>query len=512
MRPALSETMFASSIKAGSASVRNAELCSELRLICEMANTSSLGTNLTSSTKLHSPWPLIIAASVSTLGGLLFGYDNIVISGAIGYLSRLFGLNAAGIGWAAGCALLGCIVGCAGAGTVADFLGKKRGLALCALCFALSSAGMMFAANLGQFVIWRVIGGIGIGAASVISPNYIAEIAPTRVRGRCVTFYQLGIVVGILAAVLVNMLIQRMGDEAWNTSTGWRWMFFAGLAPALLFGSLIVTALESPRWLMKVGRHDEALRALIEINGAEQGRREASQIARSLAAEEGNITELLTTFRRPLLLGIMLAALQQISGITPLFSFLPEIFRSAGSGTSHAFYQAVLVSLINLLFTLFALWLVDRAGRKTLILAGTSVQFLSFVLVGWIYHVHGSGAAVLIFVMSFVAGHAFGNGVACWVIISEIYPTKVRGRGMSVAVTALWLVGYLGNQLFPIMQTHLGSDYTFWLFSAGALLTIVLVGGLVPETRGRSLEEITGFWMQGKNQGEDKPTERIVAG
>jgi SP family arabinose:H+ symporter-like MFS transporter len=157
------------------------------------------------------------------------------------------------------------------------------------------------------------------------------------------------------------------------------------------------------------------------------------------------------------------------------------------------------VSLINLLFTLFALWLVDRAGRKTLILAGTALQFVSFALVGWFYHVHGSGLAVLIFVMSFVAGHAFGNGVACWVIISEIYPTKVRGRAMSIATTALWLVGYLGNQLFPIMQKHLGSDGTFWCFSGGALLTIILVGRLVPETKGRSLEEITKFWTEEKS-------------
>ncbi len=432
------------------------------------------------------------------MGGLLFGYDNIVISGAIGYLSQRFHLDAAGIGWAAGCALIGCIAGCAGAGAVADFLGKKKGLVLCALCFALSSIGMLFASNLNQFVLWRLIGGIGIGAASVISPNYIAEIAPTRVRGRCVTLYQLGIVVGILSAVFVNMQIQRMGDEAWNISTGWRWMFLAGLAPALLFGFMIVPAVESPRWLMKMGRREQALRVLIQVNGAEQGLREATEIANSLAVEEGHLSELFTTFRRPLLLGIMLAALQQVSGITPLFSFLPEIFRSAGTATSDAFFQSVLVSLINLIFTLFALWLVDRAGRKTLILAGTSLQFLSFALVGWFYHVHGSGLAVLILVMTFVAGHAFGNGVACWVIISEIYPTKVRGRGMSMATMALWLVGYLGNQLFPIMQKRFGSDYSFWVFSAGALLTIILVAWLVPETKGHSLEEIARFWTQEK--------------
>ena len=447
-----------------------------------------------SSIETHSRAPLLIAASVSTLGGLLFGYDNIVISGAIGYLTQLFHLDAAGTGWAAGCALIGCIIGCAAAGTVADYLGKKKGLALCAVCFALSSAGMLFAANLHQFVAWRLIGGLGIGAASVISPNYIAEIAPTRVRGRCVTLYQLGIVVGILAAVFANMLIQRMGDEAWNTSAGWRWMFFAGIVPALLFGGMIYPAVESPRWLMKMGRRDQAIRVLAQINEPEIADHEAAEIENSLAIEEGNISELFNTFRRPLLLGIMLAGLQQISGITPLFSFLPEIFRYAGTATGDAFFQSVLVSLINLLFTFFALWLVDRAGRKTLIVAGTTLQFISFALVGWFYHIHGSGLAVLICVMSFVAGHAFGNGVACWVIISEIYPTKVRGRGMSIATTALWLVGYLGNQLFPVMQKRLGSEGTFWSFSAGALLTIILVGLLVPETKGRSLEEITRFW------------------
>jgi MFS transporter, SP family, arabinose:H+ symporter len=460
---------------------------------------TSLGTQVHSgSAPAHSLAPLIIAATVSTLGGLLFGYDNIVISGAIGFLSQLFHLDAAGIGWAAGCALVGCIVGCAAAGSVADYLGKKKGLALCALCFALSSIGMLFAADLHQFVLWRLIGGLGIGAASVISPNYIAEIAPTRIRGRCVTLYQLGIVTGILAAVFVNMLIQRMGNEAWNISTGWRWMFLAGVVPAVLFGVMILPAVESPRWLMKMGRREQAIAVLTKINGAEEAKREAAEIENSLATEEGHISELFTTFRRPLLLGIMLAGLQQVSGITPIFSFLPEIFRTAGTATSDAFFQSVLVSLINLVFTLFALWLVDRAGRKTLILAGTSLQFISLALVGWFYHVHGSGLAVLIFVMSFVAGHAFGNGVACWVIISEIYPTKVRGRGMSIATTALWLVGYLGNQLFPIMQKNLGSDGTFWVFSGGALFTLVLVGWLIPETKGRSLEQITRLWIQEK--------------
>ncbi len=440
----------------------------------------------------HSP--LIIAASVSALGGLLFGYDNIVISGAIHYLSQCFNLDAAGVGWAAGCALIGCTVGAAGAGAVVDRIGLKKGLALCAACFALSSLGMWFAASLNQFVIWRLIGGLGIGAASIIAPMYIAEIAPARLRGRLVTLYQLGIVLGILAAVFVNMLIQRLGDEAWNSSTGWRWMFFAGLVPALLFGMTIVPAVESPRWLMKMGRQADALSVLSKINGKTTAVSEAAQIQDSLALEEGHISELFTTFRRPLLIGIMLAGFSQLSGITPLFSFLPEIFRSAGTATSDAFFQSVLVSLVNLIFTLFALWLVDLSGRKKLILAGTLLQTISFALVGWFYHVHGSGLWVLIFVMTFVAGHAFGNGVACWVIISEIYPTKVRGRAMSIATTALWVVGYLGNQSFPLMQKHLGSDGTFWCFSVAAFLNLACVFWLVPETKGRSLEDIIRFW------------------
>ena len=451
--------------------------------------------NRNSQSTAESNLPLIIAATVSTLGGLLFGYDNIVISGAIGFLSQLFHLDASGIGWAAGCALVGCIAGCMAAGPVADYLGKKKGLGLCALCFALSSVGMLFATNLQQFVLWRLIGGLGIGAASVIAPNYIAEIAPTRLRGRCVTLYQLGIVVGILAAVFVNMRIQHMGDDAWNISTGWRRMFLAGIVPAILFGLMILPAVESPRWLMKVRRRVQAMDVLTKLNGADTARSEAAEIENALNTEDGHISELFTTFRRPLVLGILLAGLQQISGITPIFSFLPEIFRSAGTATSDAFFQSVLVSVINLLLTLFALRLVDRAGRKTLILAGTGLQFISLALVGWFYHVHGSGVAILIFVMSFVAGHAFGNGVACWVIISEIYPTKVRGRGMSIATTALWLVGYLGNQMFPVMQKEWGSDGTFWVFSGGALLTIVLVGWLIPETKGKSLEEITRFWI-----------------
>jgi len=441
--------------------------------------------------------PLVIATLVSTLGGFLFGYDNIVISGAIGYLTRFFELDVAQTGWAAGCALLGCLIGSAGAGALVDRLGCKRGLALCAACFALSSAGIWFAGSLTEFVAWRMVGGLGIGGASIVAPMYIAEIAPTRVRGRLVTLYQLGIVLGIFSAVFVNMLIQRLGDEAWNTGLGWRWMFAAGVVPALLFGAMIVPALESPRWLLKMGRRAQAEAVLDRIHGIQAGAAESHSIRASLETEQGRLSELFTTgFRRALLIGVLLAGLSQMSGITPLFSFLPEVFQAAGAGTADAFEQSVLVSLINTVFTLVALWLVDLAGRRTLILAGTLVQCASFAAVGWLYHVQASGTGVLVFVMSFVAAHAVGNGAVCWVILSEIFPTKVRGRAMSIATTSLWLFAYLGNQLFPLLRERLGSDGTFWCFSAAALVNFLCVLLLVPETRGRSLEEIETLWTR----------------
>jgi len=441
-------------------------------------------------------WDLLVSAIVSILGGFLFGFDNIVISGAIRFLARHFELGVIGTGWAASCALAGCIVGSATIGMVVDRIGHKKSLLICTACFATSSIGAWIAHNLIQFVAWRIVGGLGIGAASILAPMYIAEIAPARLRGRLVTLYQAGIVLGILAAVFSNFLIQRMGNEAWNESVGWRLMFLVGIVPAALFGIMILPAVESPRWLFKVGRNEQALRILARVDDPDRIEFEARSIRASLEEEEGRFTVLFTTYRRPLLLGIMLAGLQQISGITPIFAFLPEIFRVAGTARGDSFFQTVLVSIINLIFTFVGLWLVDTAGRRAIILAGTTLQWLALFSVGWLYHVHGSGIAILVFVMSFVAGHAFGNGIACWVLISEFYPTRVRGRAMSMATTFLWIVGFLGSQSFPVLMQSFGPAVTFWIFCAGALLTIILVGALVPETKGRTLEQISHLWIR----------------
>lgn len=448
---------------------------------------------------------IAMSALVAGLGGFLFGFDNIVISGAIRFLSEHFHLGPAQTGWAAGCALLGCIIGTACAGATVDRFGLKMGLSLCAILFAASSIGVFLSQSLVQFSIWRIVGGLGIGAASIISPMYLAEVAPTKHRGQLVTLYQLGIVVGILAAVVSNMLIQQSGSDAWNMEYGWRIMFLMGVVPALVFALAIYPSLESPRWLMKAGRVEEANANLGRLNSPQEASQESNAILEALNVEQGSLTELLTTFRRPLLIGLMLAGLQQISGITPLFSYLPEIFRAAGAATGSAFRQSSLVSVINLVATLIALPLVDRAGRKTLMIAGTAVQAISFLFVGYFYHSHGSPISILAFVMLFVAGHAFGNGVALWVVISEIYPTKVRGRAMSIATSMLWVVCYLETQAFPIMQTSIGPAYTFWLFAGGAIMSIVLVTFLVPETKDRSLEEIILFW-KGMPKGHGVPS------
>jgi SP family arabinose:H+ symporter-like MFS transporter len=440
---------------------------------------------------------LIVSTLASSLGGFLFGYDNIVISGAIGYLASYYRLSAVSVGWAASCALVGCLLGSATSGGIADKFGLKKALSACALCFALSSVGVWGASSFTQYVIWRIVGGVGIGAASIVAPMYIAEIAPARVRGRLVVFYQLGIVLGILGAVYVNMLIARAGTEIWNIEYGWHWMFAAGVVPAVLFWIVILFSKESPRWLMKVGRERKAQQVLTAISGEKVAAVEVATIRQSLLEEQGDLKELITgPFRAALLIGFLLAAFSQTSGITALLSFLPEVFRSAGENASNAFFQSVLVGMVNLVFTVLAIWLVDKAGRKTLILLGTSVQTVALASVACLYLTKEAGAGVLVGIMAFVAGHAIGNGAVCWVIISEIFPTKVRGIAMSIATTALWIFAYLANQFFPIMQKYLGGDGTFFFFAAMAAMNFVFVFAFVPETKGYSLEEISHIWSR----------------
>jgi len=439
---------------------------------------------------------LAISTAVAALAGFLFGYDNIVISGAIGYLAIYYRLSSMAVGWAAACALLGCLLGSAVSGSLADKFGLKKALYGCAACFAFSSLGVWAAGSFQQYIAFRILGGVGIGAASIVAPMYIAEISPAAVRGRLVILYQLGIVLGILAAVSVNTIIQKAGTTAWNSEMGWRWMFAAAGLPALLFALAIALSHESPRWLMKVNRVGEANLVLSLINGPTIGADEGEAIRRFLAEEKGSWRELLSpAVRPPLIMGFILAAFSQASGITALLSFLPEIFKSAGQNSSDAFLQSVLVGVVNLLFTLLAIVLVDRAGRKALILTGTAIQTTALAFAGAIYFTTGHGLVVLLSLMLFVAGHAIGNGAVCWVIISEVFPNKIRGAAMSVAITAIWIFAYFANQFFPWMQEYLGSSGTFFFFSSMAALNFLYVWKAVPETKGYSLEEIGHIWL-----------------
>ncbi len=438
---------------------------------------------------------LFLIAGAAALGGLLFGYDTAVISGAIGFLQKHFHLDAAGTGWAASCALLGCIAGAILGGPLSDRFGRKTLLLTCALLFAVSGLVTALAATLGEFVGARLLGGVAIGAVSVVSPLYIAEVAPEHVRGRLVTLYQLAIVSGILVVFFVNLLIQGAGDEAWNAASGWRWMLGSLTAPAILFFFLALPIPESPRWLMKAGRPEAARNTLERVGGQAAADREMGEIAHALYEETGSIRELLAPgLRRALLIGVGLAAICQFSGINAILYYAPEIFKSSGIGRANAFAQTVILGLVNLVFTLVAIWLVDRAGRRALLVGGSVVQVIALALVGTAFHFHQNGPLLLLPILAFIAAFAAGMGPVPWVVISEIFPTKIRGQAMSIATLVLWASAYLVSQTFPILKAKIGSAETFWIYAACSLAGLVFVLRVVPETKGRSLEEIEQSW------------------
>jgi SP family arabinose:H+ symporter-like MFS transporter len=436
---------------------------------------------------------------VAALGGLLFGYDTAVVSGAIGFLQKHFGLTAAMKGWAASSALIGCIFGAGGAGWVNDAIGRKKTLVLCALLFLVSSLGTAFPQTLTQFVWARFLAGIAIGAVSMTSPIYIAEIAPTRVRGRLVSLYQLAIVTGIFIVFFVNSLIQKQGDETWNTEIGWRVMFGVGAVPSLLFGLLALIVPESPRWLVQAGRRAEAEGILTRVAGPADAEREMFEIETTLQQEEGGFGELFQGgYLVALVIGIVLAVFQQFSGINSIMYYAPEIFKTVGSGKDSAFLQTVAVGAVNLLFTLVAVAWVDKAGRKAMLIAGTAVQVVTLGAVGWLFHIGGSPWALLACILLYVAAFAAAMGPIVWIVISEIFPNRVRGRAMSIAILALWAACYIVSQTFPMLLESIGPAKKFWFYAGCSLLSMIFVALFVPETKNRSLEEIAQSWKMNR--------------
>ena len=434
---------------------------------------------------------------IAAMGGLLFGYDTAVIAGAIGFLQVKFQLSPALVGWAASSAIWGCVVGAMLAGYFSDRFGRKNTLLLTAVLFAVSAIGSALPTTLGQFIAARLVGGVGIGAASMLSPLYISEIAPARSRGTLVSCYQLAIVLGINLVYYINKLIATHNSLAWNVDQGWRYMFGSGALPALLFLLLLLLVPESPRWLLKNGRPDEARRILEKVNGLAGAQVVMQEIEQTLVHETGTLGELLQPgFRVALLIGLMLALFSQITGINAIIYYAPEIFKSIGFAPESAFTQTLFIGAINTLFTFVALWLIDRAGRRVLLLAGLSGMVLCLLAVGGCFYFHVQGYWLLGFILGFIACFASSLGPIPWVIISEIFPTKLRGVAMSLCTVLLWLGVVLVTQLTPVLLVRLGGAFTFWVFMLNALVLLVFSWRLVPETKQRTLEEIEQSWSR----------------
>lgn len=440
---------------------------------------------------------------VAACGGLLFGYDWVVIGGAKPFYEAYFGItDPAQSGWAMSSALVGCIFGALLSGWCADRFGRKLPLLIAAVLFSASAWGTAVVSNFDWFVFYRILGGIGIGLASALSPMYIAEVSPAEKRGKFVTINQLTIVIGVLAAQLVNLMIAQpvasdatMADilNSWNGQTGWRWMFGAELVPALAFLLLMFLVPESPRWLAKAGRQQQASKILQRIGGEAYARNTMNDIMRTLDKETQKVAigELLSPKVRPILLiGIVLAVFQQWCGINVIFNYAQEIFASAGFDINSTLKSIVATGLINLLFTLLALPLVDKLGRRKLMLLGASGLTIIYILIAGAYALGIMGLPVLILVLAAIAIYALTLAPVTWVLLAEIFPNRVRGLAMSMSTLALWIACFVLTYTFPLLNAGLGAAGSFLLYGIICALGFLFVLRKVPETKGITLEAL----------------------
>jgi sugar porter (SP) family MFS transporter len=427
----------------------------------------------------------------AALGGLLFGFDTAIIAGATRFLKDQFRLSSLGEGLTVSIVLVGCMVGAMVAGAASDRLGRRRFLLVSAGLFFASSIGCALPQNLAQFLIFRFVGGLAIGSVSIVSPLYISEIAPARIRGALVSVNQMAIVSGILIAYFVNWVLVGAGPS------NWRWMFATGAAPAVLFFLLVLGIPESPRWLLKQGREAEALSVLTRVNPPGAAAEEAKSIKDALAWEEGRLGELFKPgFRTALLVGVVLAVFQQITGINAVIYYSPRIFEAAGLARGAAILQSTITGAVNVLFTLVAIAFVDRLGRKKMLMFGTAGMGLSFVLLGAAFKFHiFAGSGILLFTLFYVAFFAMTQGPIVWVVIAEIFPTRVRGRAMAIATAALWIADFAVSLTFPVIADKFHETFAFWLYAAMCLLAVIFIWRMLPETKGKSLEEIERHWL-----------------
>ena len=441
---------------------------------------------------------------VAAMGGLLFGYDWVVIGGAKPFFEKFFHLSSGQLsGWANSCALLGCLLGSLVTGGLSDKFGRKKLLILSALLFAGSSVLTGWASTFAWFVTWRILGGVAIGMASNLSPMYIAEVAPAHLRGRLVAINQLTIVIGILAAQLINLKIaqpvpadatESFIRESWNGQYAWRWMFTAVAVPSLLFfvGSLLVP--ESPRWLVKNGNAALARRILARIGGDAYAAAEVADVQQTLASGEiqhVRFQDLLAPKVLKILgVGVALAVLQQWCGINVIFNYAEEIFHAAGYDISDVLKNIAWTGSVNLVFTFVALGVVDRGGRRVLMLLGAAGLAVIYVVMGFCYHGGVKGLPMLLLVLAAISCYAMSLAPVTWVLISEIFPNRIRGAAVSVAVSALWVACFLLIFTFPMLNEALGPAATFWAYAGICAAGFVFIWFKVPETKGKTLEQI----------------------
>ncbi|WP_206301795.1 sugar porter family MFS transporter [Streptomyces sp. AcE210] len=438
---------------------------------------------------------VIVITCVTAVGGFLFGFDNGAISGTAGFIQDRFGLSAGGLGWVTSSIIVGCIIGVVIAGRLSDAIGRKKVMLGTAVIFVVGALGEGLAPNAELLVAARILVGIGIGTETTIAPLYIAEVAPAHLRGRLVSFNQLFNTVGNLVVFSVSALIARSSSDSWNTEHGWRYIFVIGIVPAVVFFGLLFLVPESPRWLIRQGRTGEALMALRRISPTRSdAEAELTRIEASMAIESSRagVSDVLAPrFRKTLVIGFGVALFQQITGINAIFYYAPEVFKSAGLQTNDAMSSTVLIGVTLVAATLVSMWLIDRVGRRTLLLTGASAMTVLLASIGLVFRsTHPSAPLLLALILGYVAFFAVSFGTITYVIISEIFPTHIRGVAASIATFALWGGNYLVSQFFPMLVEGIGSSSTFFIFSGISLLALLFTVALVPETKNRSLEEI----------------------
>jgi SP family xylose:H+ symportor-like MFS transporter len=477
---------------------------------------------------------IVLLTLIATLGGLLFGYDTAVINGAVDSLQAYFiaprnlppdHANSL-LGFVVSSALIGCIIGGVIGGWVSTRIGRKRGLIVAALFFLVSALGASapefpFApighggsGYMANFVFYRILGGIGVGLASMLSPMYIAEIAPARIRGHLVSWNQFAIIFGMLIIYFVNYGIARSGSgDVWLNTIGWRYMFLSGAIPAVLFLLLLFLVPETPRYLMLKGNEAGARSVLAKLAPPDEAEKEITEIRASLAQHHSG--KMFSFGMLLIFIGIMLSVFQQFVGINVVLYYASDIFKGMGLTTNVSLFQTIIVGAVNLIFTVVAILTVDRFGRKPLQIIGALVMAASMIILGTAFYSGAGGVVALTAMLAYTAGFAVSWGPVTWVLLSEIFPNQIRGKAIAVAVAAQWIANYLVSWTFPILdkntflvaQFHHG--FAYWIYGIMGVVAAAFVWKMVPETKGRSLEQMEKLWTSHQPEAAPKQTEAV---